>query len=183
MEGDINFDSNATRENLLDVILDRLAKAGRNTIFTRVVYVARLSKREQQADGIKGRQEQQPPHAMRVESAEPLHRRAIRAASQSMWACGRMLTLCCHVPCMQPRSPCVHADLLLPRAMHAAFHQKLVERHDPNNEVTGMLLIYPACMIHLLEVSTEHRTLSHARSACLPPPHPKFLIPMQPHKS
>jgi hypothetical protein len=36
--------------------------------------------------------------------------------------------------------------------MLAAFHERLVEKHDPGNEISGLLLVYPACMMHMLEV-------------------------------
>lgn len=51
-----NFESSATRETLLDVVLDRLNKSGtgKTVIFTRVIYVARFNKREQGSDTIKG---------------------------------------------------------------------------------------------------------------------------------
>ena len=49
-----NFDSPAIRETLLDVVLDRLAKSGKNAIYTRIIYVARPLKRENSADAVEG---------------------------------------------------------------------------------------------------------------------------------
>ncbi|GAX83696.1 hypothetical protein CEUSTIGMA_g11121.t1 [Chlamydomonas eustigma] len=82
-------DLDAKRENLLDVVLDKLHKAGKTIIFSRIIYVARFSRREQQIDSMK------------------------------------------------------------------AFHEQLVEKHDPGNEISGMLLVYPACMMHMLEGRTS----------------------------
>jgi hypothetical protein len=42
------------RENLLDVVLERLQRGGKDRIYSRVVYVARFSKREQNVDAVKG---------------------------------------------------------------------------------------------------------------------------------
>jgi hypothetical protein len=49
-----SFESPAIRETLLDVVLDRLAKSGKNAIFTRIIYVARFVKRENSADVVEG---------------------------------------------------------------------------------------------------------------------------------
>jgi hypothetical protein len=51
-EGDVNFD--AKRENLLDVVLDSLAKQGKTTIITRIIVVTRFAKREQNDESLKG---------------------------------------------------------------------------------------------------------------------------------
>lgn len=79
----------AARESLLDVVLDRLQKAGKSTIITRLVYVARFSRRE---TGIEAQRE---------------------------------------------------------------LYHRIVERHDLTGEVSGLLLVYPACMVHLLEARTS----------------------------
>lgn len=44
---------------------------------------------------------------------------------------------------------------------HAEFHKKLIDKHDLNNEVSGMLLVYPACMVHMLEVRTRLSCETH----------------------
>lgn len=102
------FDSSAKRESLLDVVLDRLNKAGKTAIFTRIIYVARFLKREQTADVAAG------------------------TFLLLVWILPTLKQTCC------------------PTA--AAFQRKLIDKSDHNNEVTGMLLVYPTCMIHLLEV-------------------------------
>lgn len=78
-----------SRENLLDVVLEKIQKAGKSAIFSRVVYVARFSRREQNLDGLK------------------------------------------------------------------EFHKRIIDKHDSGNEVSGMMLVYPACMVHMLEARTS----------------------------
>ena len=51
-DGDTNFEAN--RENLLDVVLERLTKSGKSTILTRIIVVARFSKREPNEDSLRG---------------------------------------------------------------------------------------------------------------------------------
>ena len=51
---EVNFDSSENRESLLDVVLEKLNKAGKAAIFSRVIYVVRFSKREQNGDTIRG---------------------------------------------------------------------------------------------------------------------------------
>ena len=51
-EADANFEAN--RENLLDVVLERLTKSGKSTILSRIIVVARLAKRETNEDSLRG---------------------------------------------------------------------------------------------------------------------------------
>mmetsp|Transcript_3901 Transcript_3901/g.8374 ORF Transcript_3901/g.8374 Transcript_3901/m.8374 type:complete len:240 (+) Transcript_3901:151-870(+) len=77
------------RESLLDVVLEKLHKAGKTTIYSRFTYVAKFNRREQNIDALK------------------------------------------------------------------AFYQKIIDKYDQSGEVTGLLLAYPACMVHMLEARTS----------------------------
>ena len=111
-----SFESPAIRETLLDVVLDRLAKSGKNAIFTRIIYVARFVKRENSADVVEGLS---LLHLCFGSSTD-----TYCTVSGSPFAC----------------------------MMVSAFQRKLIEKNDHQNEVTGMLVVYPTCMLHLLEV-------------------------------
>ncbi|KAG2496145.1 hypothetical protein HYH03_005747 [Edaphochlamys debaryana] len=77
------------RDSLLDVILARVAKAGKNVLTTRIVYVARLNQRQNQVDDIK------------------------------------------------------------------AHLSRAIDKHSQDGgEVTGFLLVYPLCYIHVIEGKT-----------------------------
>ena len=63
-------------------------------------------------------------------------------------------TTTCSKDMMAGLSPEDGLGLSYPSPMiHAAFHRKVIDKYDQNGEVTGMLLSYPACMIHMLEVN------------------------------
>uniref|UniRef100_A0A7S0RVP4 BLUF domain-containing protein n=1 Tax=Chlamydomonas leiostraca TaxID=1034604 RepID=A0A7S0RVP4_9CHLO len=78
-----------SRETLLDVVIDKLQKSGKNTIISRIILVGRYVRREQSID------------------------------------------------------------------YHKAFYSKLVDKHSQEGEITGLLLCYPSCMVHLLEAKTS----------------------------
>ena len=129
-EGDVNYEAN--RENLLDVVLDRLAKAGKATIFARVIVVARFAKREANEESLKGQ----------------------RVSQASMHA-----TTC---PSKLPTSLQHASTLPFLHFLHeTAFHHKIISKHDQHGEVTGMLLSYPACMIQMLEVMIVRAAMLH----------------------
>ncbi|KXZ55256.1 hypothetical protein GPECTOR_3g395 [Gonium pectorale] len=76
------------RDSLLDVILNRVAKAGKSVLITRIVYVARLQQRQNTLDNVKA-----------------------------------------HV-------------------------SRMVEKHGQDAEITGFMLLYPLCYIHVMEGKT-----------------------------
>lgn len=87
--GEHDFGGNQQRTNLLDVVLEKLKNSGKTTIFSRVVYVARLNRREQKVDELQ------------------------------------------------------------------EFYRRVLERNDQASEVSGLLVVYPTCMMHMLEARTS----------------------------
>ncbi len=54
-------------------------------------------------------------------------------------------------------------------AQPAAYHTRLVQSHGlGRGELTGMLLMYPMCMVHVMEVSLPD-VLLHVAKTCSSP--------------
>ena len=126
----------STRESLLDVVLDKLHKAGK--------VCARFDSM------IQYRTTSSAKLLLRVIAERHLQPLDFRSSVRKEGAEHRSFERCAEPDCAEPR--CASSNRV---ANRAAFYSKIFEKCDQTGEVTGMLMAYPACMVHLLEVGCK----------------------------